>query len=165
MMERVYDVAQYIFDEYKRISGHSIDEMKLQKLLYFSQREALAILGEPMFKAEFEGWRYGPVCRAVRAVYTSNGLNIECHNVAFDNAYIIRNVVAEYGVIESLELSNISHEEISWKNSRYGMSDDDNGSIPLKLSDIKKDAEKVKPYDHLWDMYYDEFDDVECIIQ
>ena len=72
-MERVYDVAQYIFDEYNRISGQLIDEMKLQKLLYFSQRESLAILGIPMFNAEFEGWRYGPVCKDVRNAYTFHG--------------------------------------------------------------------------------------------
>jgi len=164
-MERVYDVAQYIFDEYNRISGQPIDEMKLQKLLYFTQRESLAVLGKPMFKAEFEGWRYGPVCRDVRSAYTSKGLNVECHDVTFDNAYIIKNVVAEYGIIESWELSNMSHKEISWQNSRDGMSDNDSGSVLLKLSDIRKDASKVRPYDHLWDMYYDEFDDVESIVQ
>ena len=27
------------------------------------------------------------------------------------------------------------------------------------MEDIIKDAEKVRPYDHIWDMYYDEFED------
>ena len=37
----------------------------------------------------------------------------------------------------------------------------DNAShIPLKLEGIRKDAEKVRPYDHQWDMYYDEFENV-----
>ena len=31
-MEKIVDVAQYIFVEYKKISGKVIDEMKLQKL-------------------------------------------------------------------------------------------------------------------------------------
>lgn len=35
-MERIIDVAQYIYDEYKRQSGEVIDEMKLHKLLYFA---------------------------------------------------------------------------------------------------------------------------------
>mgnify|MGYP000980730811 CR=1 FL=1 len=38
-MEKIINVAQYIFNEYKRVTGEVIDEMKLQKLLYFSQRE------------------------------------------------------------------------------------------------------------------------------
>ena len=29
------------------------------------------------------------------------------------------------------------------------------------LSDIQEDAKKVRPYDHVWDMYYDEFEDAE----
>ena len=72
-MEKIVDVAQYIFIEYKNISGKVIDEMKLQKLLYLTQRESLAITGEPMFVEEFEGWKYGPVCREVRGYYTEDG--------------------------------------------------------------------------------------------
>ena len=65
-MERAINVARYICDEYRKMSGEAIDEMKLHKLLYFSQRESFAITGEPLFIDEFEGWRYGPVCVAVR---------------------------------------------------------------------------------------------------
>ena len=35
----------------------------------------------------------------------------------------------------------------------------ENGNRTMKLEDIKKDAEKVRPYDHVYDMYYDEFAD------
>lgn len=35
-MEKIINVAQYIFNEYKRVTEEMIDEMKLQKLLYFS---------------------------------------------------------------------------------------------------------------------------------
>ena len=48
--------------------------MKLHKLLYLSQREALAVTGQPLFQEEFEGWKYGPVCREVRAYYTEDGM-------------------------------------------------------------------------------------------
>ena len=35
--------------------------------------------------------------------------------------------------------------------------------LKLKIEDIRKDAQKVRPYDSIWDMYYDEFDDMEEI--
>lgn len=35
------------------------------------------------------------------------------------------------------------------------------GCFELKLDDIREDAKMVRPYDHVWDMYYDEFDDYE----
>jgi len=161
-MERICDVAQYIFNEYRRVSNQIIDEMKLQKLLYFSQRESLAILGRPMFKEKFEGWKFGPMCRTIRAHYTETeqGMDIECNDISFENSYIVRNIIAEYGIIESWELSKISHREISWKNARRRLKPDENGEIPLELSDIMKDAAKVRPYDHLWDMHYDEFDNI-----
>lgn len=160
-MERICDVAQYIFNEYKKISGQIIDEMKLQKLLYYTQRESIAVVNEPMFNDEFEGWKYGPVCRSVRAVYTHDGMNADCFEISFENAYIVKNVINEYGVMESWQLSRLSHKEISWKNAREGLKEDDIGDVPIKLSDIRIDAQKVRPYDHNWDMYYDEFESAE----
>ena len=76
-MARAIDVAQCIFTEYKSISGKTIDEMKLHKLLYLSQRESIAITNEPMFKENFEGWKYGPVCREVRNSYTDDGIPLK----------------------------------------------------------------------------------------
>ena len=39
-MVRIIDAANYLFNEYKSISGGSLlDEMKLHKLLYLAQRK------------------------------------------------------------------------------------------------------------------------------
>ena len=54
-MERIINVAQYIFRAYKEMASTPIDEMKLHKLLYFTQRESFAITGTPMFEEPFEG--------------------------------------------------------------------------------------------------------------
>ena len=54
---------------------------------------------------------------------------------------------------------NLSHEELSWKNSRNGLNDSEVGNKIISKEDIKKDAEKVRVYDHQYDMYLDEFDD------
>ena len=44
------------------------------------------------------------------------------------------------------------------------MKDGENGNQRLKLEDIREDAKKVRPYDHVWDMYYDEFEDAEDVV-
>ena len=160
-MERVIDVAQFVYDEYKNISKSTIDEMKLHKILYLSQREAIAITNVPLFDASFEGWKYGPVCRAIRSSFTVDGFAEPTKPLAFDSAYIVRNVLAQYAHIESWKLSELTHGETSWKNSRVGLSKDENGTVELKIDDIRFDALKVRPYDSVWDMYYDEFDDSE----
>ena len=165
-MDRIVDVAQYIFDEYKKISGEVIDEMKLHKLLYFSQRESIAITSDPMFREEFEGWKYGPVSRIVRYCFTQDGMFIEdgIKEISDENKYIAKNVILQYGGFASWKLSELSHKEQSWANSRCGIQNGQNGSQKILLEDIRKDAEKVRPYDSVWDMYYDEFEDVEEIL-
>ena len=161
-MERIIDVAQYTYDEYKQQSGEVIDEMKLHKLLYLSQRESLAITNEPLFPEAFEGWKYGPVSKEVRALYTEDGMYYEDRRpLSAEATYIVKNVILQYGGLASWKLSEISHKEISWRNARKDLAPGENGNRPLSIDDIRKDAEKVRPYDALYDMYYDEFEDAE----
>lgn len=163
-MTNILDVAQYIFSEYKKISGKTIDEMKLHKLLYLTQREALAITGQPMFSEKFEGWKYGPVCRKVREHYTEDGIfSNSLQELSLENAYIAKNVILQYGAYASWKLSEFSHKELSWCNSRKGIPEGQNGSVEILLEDIRKDAQKIRPYDSIWDMYYDEFEDSEVL--
>ena len=159
-MEKILNVAEYIFKEYNRVTGELIDEIKLQKLLYFSQRETLAILNKPLFNEEFEGWKYGPISREIRTVFTEDGINAETEDIKSESKYIINNVILEYGALASWKLSKLSHKEVSWLNSRRGLKEEENGNRKIKLEDIKEDAKKVRPYDYVWDMYYDEFEDV-----
>lgn len=156
-MEKIIDVAQYIFEEYKRQTSEVIDEMKLHKLLYFAQRESLAITNEPLFEGDFEGWKYGPVCKEIRKSITPDGVLDSFGEVSEECKYIINNIIQEYGSLASWKLSEISHKEYSWKNSRTGFKEGENGNRKIKLEDIRLDAQKVRPYDHVWDMYYDEF--------
>lgn len=49
------------------------------------------------------------------------------------------------------------------ENVRKGIPNGQNGNRKISLDDIRKDAEKVRPYDSTWDMYYDEFEDAEVL--
>ena len=161
-MECVQSVAKYICDEYKRVTGELIDEMKLHKLLYFTQRESIAVTGEPMFDADFEGWKHGPVCREVRTSFINGQIyGVPVGKISSDSAYIARNIIEGYGAYASWKLSELSHREVSWNRARKGLEYNEDGNKPLLLSDIRQDAEALRPYDFLYDMYFDEFDDVE----
>lgn len=157
-MEKILNVANFIFEEYKKISGVAIDEMKLHKLLYFAQRETIAILNEPLFKEPMEAWDYGPVSPKVRLAYTDNGLvGDNFKPISNQHAYIVKDIILQYGCYTSWKLSEMSHQEISWLNARKTGSK----RAQMSLEDIREDAKNVRPYDSLYDMYYDEFDDVE----
>lgn len=158
-MDKIINVAQYVFEEYKRVTGEVIEEMKLHKLLYFAQRESLAITNEPLFEGEFEGWKYGSVCKEIRNSITPDGIIDAFEDISDECKYIINNVIQEYGALASWKLSELSHKELSWRNARIGLNKGENGSQKLKLEDIREDAKKVRPYDYVWDMYYDEFED------
>lgn len=162
-MDRIIDAAAYIIKKYKDISDEQLDEMKLHKLLYFTQRESFAITGAPAFDGTFEGWKYGPVCREVRDAYYNGEIIVKTNDISDTLKYIINNIILEYGSLASWKLSEISHKDSSWKNARIGLSPAENGDVPLKLDDIKADAYKVRPYDHVWDMYYDEFETEEAL--
>lgn len=157
-MERIIDVANFIFEEYKKLSGKAIDEMKLHKLLYFAQRETLAILNEPLFKEPMQAWDYGPVSPKVRLAYTPNGLiGDNFKRISSQHAYIVKDVILQYGALASWKLSEKSHQETSWRNARKT----GNKKAIISIDAIREDAKKVRPYDSLYDMYYDEFDDAE----
>ena len=157
-MDSIIDAAAYVIMKYREIAGERLDEMKLHKLLYFTQRETLAILGKPAFPEPFEGWKYGPVSRAVRNSYCEGEILVPTKEISDELKYIINNVIYEYGALESWKLSELSHRDVSWRRARQGLKREENGSRELRLDDIREDAGKIRPYDHVWDMYYDEFE-------
>lgn len=80
-------------------------------------------------------------------------------DVSDECKYIVNNVILEYGSLASWKLSELSHKELSWINARAGLHEGECGNRKLNLEDIREDARKVRPYDHVWDMYYDELED------
>lgn len=106
-------VAQYIFTEYKKISGHVIDETKLQQLLYLVQRESLALLNKPMFSENFEGWGNGPVCREIFVRFTQNGIqDASCfRKISEENKHIAKNIISQYGVYEPWVLRDLLYSQ------------------------------------------------------
>lgn len=154
-MERIIDVAEYIIKKYRDMDGLSIDEMKLHKLLYFVQRESLALTNEPMFAEPFEGWKYGPVSPIVRSKFAPDGIHDDhLGKLSFEDKRIVNNVLAEFADVETWRLSQLSYQETSWLNSRKGLDQNAAGTRQLSIEDIREDAKKVRPYDSLWDMYY-----------
>ena len=151
-MERIIDVAAYIIDRYKVVAGVPLDEMKLHKLLYFTQREAIAILGRQAFAGDFEGWKYGPVNREVRSAYYDGEMRVPTSDISDEMKYIVNNIICEYGALESWKLSDLSHRDSSWLNARKGLGKNENGNRIMTLDDITADAAKIRPFDHVWDM-------------
>ena len=144
-MKDMMIVAAYIYDRYQREFNEKIDEMKLQKLMYFAQRESLIRTGEPMFEGDFYGWRFGPVLKDLRTPYKDESFapEVSDEDMAGEKE-ILDEVFKAYAGKDSWSLSRLTHGEICWKRSRKGISPYDSSDNMIPLEDIRLDAKRMK---------------------
>lgn len=143
-MKDMKTVASYISDRYDREFGEKIDEMKLQKLMYFAQRESLIRTDAPLFDDQFQGWRFGPVLPSLRPLYKNNELTHVSDAEMGEDKAILDSVFADYAGSDSWNLSRLSHGEICWKRSRKGIAPNESSQNNIPLDDIRQDAARVK---------------------
>lgn len=137
--------ASYIYHRYNEEYDTQIDEMKLHKLLYFAQRESLILLREPMFDADFQAWRYGPVLVEIRENYKCKNFNQTLEDAELEKFKpVFDEVFKRYASRSSWSLSTLSHDETSWRRARVGLNDFEKGSKVIPLAHIKEDAERMR---------------------
>ncbi|MGD1715967.1 Panacea domain-containing protein [Dapis sp. BLCC M172] len=83
------EVAKYfIMRAYEDGREAQITNMKIQKLLYYSQCLYLALNGEPLFAGEIQAWRYGLVCPPAYKFYSK----FEAEQLPIPNQESITNI-------------------------------------------------------------------------
>lgn len=93
--------------------------LKLQKLLYYAQGYALAILRRPLFPERIKAWAHGPVIPQVWKEYEGHGgplLRPDLDPLALDPKVraILDRVYTDYGQYAAWALRNMTHEERPW---------------------------------------------------
>ncbi|KQL37112.1 Panacea domain-containing protein [Psychrobacillus sp. FJAT-21963] len=155
-------LANYLVKAYEEFTDSPFgnSELKLQKLMYFIQREALAIDGQKLIDEDFEGWVHGPVLPELRFFFDEESSDDEdVVEISEREKYIVSNVLDQYAQYAAWTLRDMSHNEECWKKSRIGLDDSERGNVIIPIDDIKLDANTVRLYDSNWGMYLDEFDD------
>ena len=144
-MKDMMTVAAYIYNRYQREFEEKIDEMKLQKLMYFAQREGLIRTGEPLFEADFYGWRFGPVLKELRTPYKEESFSPDVTDESLgEDKETLDEVFKVYAPKDSWSLSRLSHGEICWKRSRKGVAPSESSDNLIPLDDIRLDAQRMK---------------------
>jgi uncharacterized phage-associated protein len=120
-MARVHDVAAYIISKLR-----SVDAMKLQKLLYYSQAWSLVWDEKPLFSAKVEAWANGPVVRTVFKTYqgqykVSRALEGDKTALTEDERSTVDAVLNFYGGKDGFFLSELTHRERPWMDARTGL--------------------------------------------
>lgn len=101
--------------------GNFDNNLKLNKLLYFSNLMYYSVFDNNLIDEDFERWDNGPVVREVYKAFRYNGLNsnTNCDSEEFssDVKTIIQIVNFIYGNKTPIELSNETHTHNIWINA------------------------------------------------
>jgi len=106
-------------------AGDLISNLKLQKLVYYSQGFSLAILDNKLFSERIEAWMHGPVIPDLYHEYKQYGsgaipvINIDLNYDIFsaDERDLLNDVFQMYGQYSAWKLRNLTHEEPTWINA------------------------------------------------
>ena len=127
-MANVFDVASYILEK----KGY-MTTWKLQKLVYYCQAWSLVWDDDAIFPEEIEAWANGPVVRELynthRGYYRVKKIrkgNIS--NLIKEQISTIDVVLDYYGDKSPQSLSDLTHMENPWKETRKGVPDGVRGS-------------------------------------
>ena len=119
-----FDIACYILEKQGEISA-----MKLQKLLYYCQAWSMVWDEKTLFETDFEAWANGPVLPTIYDIHRGKFLvNKELFtsgnpsNIDAEARDTIDQVLKVYGDKTAQWLSNLTHEEAPWKDSRGDLS-------------------------------------------
>ena len=139
------DVASYfIFRAYEDGRESLMTNMKVQKLLYYTQSLYLALFDEPLFDDEIQAWRYGPVCPPAYRFYSkfeSEQLPIpdatDLLQISEDVQNLLDEVWEYFGELHAYYLSDMTHLEFPWKKARKGLPAKAASQEPILLSDMQ----------------------------
>lgn len=107
------NVANYIIDNWS--DKFEITNLKLNKLVYYSQVESLRKYNHPLFDDIIEAWQYGPVEPGVYRAFSSNGRN--CIRKSTGSAILdetsknlIDSVMNRLGILSAFDFVTLSHK-------------------------------------------------------
>lgn len=114
--------------------GDLVTNLKLNKLVYYSQAWHLALWGSPMFDEQIEAWVHGPVIPALYAEYKKYGyypiiekdLDLEeiKHHFSVQQQDLLDDVIEVYFPKSAYELEQLTHNEEPWVLARNGLQPD-----------------------------------------
>ena len=122
-MYKALDIANYVINKEGQM-GHSVSNLKLQKILYFIQAEFLVVKGIPCFEEEIIAWGFGPVVLEVYheyKVYGAAGIPVFFKKknpyILKEDKILINNILDDVREYSSSTLTNITLCQTPWKES------------------------------------------------
>ena len=163
-MLKSMDIADYFITKANDM-GHPLDNLRLQKYLYYFEAMMLVEAGNSLIEESFEKWQYGPVLPSVYYEYKQFGNadilkpmehfiiedwdNLEFKETTFDilkfeneitsrEKELIEQLIQTLNSYRTFELVNMTHEHDEWRNSEK--------DILSGTRHLVYDQEKIKEY-------------------
>jgi uncharacterized phage-associated protein len=121
-MATAEDVAAAIIED----TGGTVDQMQLQKLLYFAQAWHLVWYGTPLFEEPLRAYRWGPVVWRVWKTYTEYGRKPipepkrgDPRTLGTVEREALRAVLQGYRGYSGLDLMRLTHSDDPWRRHRH----------------------------------------------
>ncbi len=123
---RAIDIANFYIQLSNSIEDKSIDNLKLNKMLYYAQGHFLARYHRKLFDDEIQAWDYGPVVYDVYHAFKCCGSHpIEYASEDFDESRlsadeleVLTDVYNMYGKYTGLHLKEMTHQKGSpWEKN------------------------------------------------
>lgn len=160
-------IASYVIMRSNEL-GYEINNLKLQKILYFLQAEYLTESGKRLFDETMEKWKYGPVTPSVYHEYKTFGANailtediktiirlpkgdekpnffnmfikedLEEIKIAEEDKQIVDDLLRKIGNEDAFSLVRETHEHEIWQN--------DKGKILSGQLGIKYEDDEIANY-------------------
>lgn len=104
-------------------TGEVLTNLKLQKLLYYSQAWFLALNERPIFDEEFQAWVHGPVLpsqyfRFSEFRWKPITEEVSSPDLTDEVSSHLCEVLEIFGVETAVSLEHMTHDEMPWKRAR-----------------------------------------------
>ena len=144
----IHDLCDYII--FKVIAGdESLDNLKLQKLMYYCQAWHAAFFGERLVDAEFQAWVHGPVNREIfdrfrdtKSLYSLVSMDdireqFDPNRLDESEKLHVDKVLNAYARFSGAQLEQMTHRETPWIEAREGYSPAARCEVPIKLETME----------------------------
>lgn len=139
-MVDVIKIASYICQRYEYQFGSRIGEMKLQFLLYFTQRESIVQTGQPLFAEKISTKDAVLSIPSVHVAYISDTLHEKLSDETLKRYQpVFDHVFKSYAAKDMIGLTTLIQSECSWKRAQ-----EDTSTKLVHIGDISKDAERIR---------------------
>ena len=119
------EIADWFLAAVDRGAGDSITHLKLQKLVFYAQAWALALLGRPLFDEEVQAWAHGPVVPSLWLRFRDHRWDAlppprELPELDPETTELLADVMDTYGEHSASRLEELTHSEEPWIRARRG---------------------------------------------